>query len=308
MSDNLANVLNFGDYKNQNNSKIETQSDGLSTEEMFKIMFDKITSLEKQIEESKPKVKTKAKKQIDFTGEIQNVKEYSKFCFKDELQIEMIEKTLLKYINKNDAYKRSRVKLYVYYIMSLNLGLRVSDMLCLKFGNIIKSINLEKNEIIFRDEIGVNEDDGILETKTRNSRDIRKNRHVSINDTVKKSILFYLENYNDITLDDFIFQNDSVNSNLENKAMTLHAINKSLKAFDNRSGLCLGLNSHSLRRSFSWNYYNSHGNSHDSLLELQTILGHSSMAITMKYIGITKDMINEGYNTNNIGMKGLIEQ
>lgn len=302
---NTARVYDFVDYKNklelQNNRSNEVEIENeLDAQKLLLEMMQEIKNLKQQIAENAPKPK-KMKKRIKHDGNAIAIKENSKFCFKDHSQIELIEKTFIEYINKKDKYRQSRFKNWMYFIFSMNVALRVSDLRSLRFENIIKTMDLENNYIEFRDEIAVRNQDGILEKKTMNSH--KTNRHIYLNDTVKKSVSLYLQNFKDVKLEDYMFQNKSTNSNGQNKSMSTQAVDYFLAKFDERSGLNLGITSHSLRRTWAWNYYINAGSTHDALLEIQIILGHTDILTTMRYIGITKDMISDGYKNNNIGMK-----
>lgn len=307
--DNTAKILSFQDYKNNaTNEKLNTigSENELSTQELLLKMMCQIEDLKKQVEENnKSKVK-KERKRIEHNGEMIVKKEYSKISLTEE-QIEIIEKTFREYIKKEDAYMKSRYKLYMYFVIQLNCALRISDILSLRFYNLIDKMDLNNGEIKFREEIGLGCENGILEKKTRNSRNNCVNRHITINNNMKRIISLYLNNFKDTKLDEFLFTNQSTNSNNDSKAISKQSIDYSLKIFAKRSNLDIILNSHNLRRTWSRNYYIQQGATHEALVELQMMLGHTTIAMTEKYLGLSKDKIADGYLNNNVGMKSDVE-
>jgi integrase len=56
------------------------------------------------------------------------------------------------------------------------------------------------------------------------------------------------------------------------------------------------MSSHSLRKSFCWNYYISNGRTEASLHILQKILNHSNIGMTMIYLGLQAKSIEKAYN------------
>ena len=54
--------------------------------------------------------------------------------------------------------------------------------------------------------------------------------------------------------------------------------------------------SHSLRKTFGREIYNISGGDSEALILLMTIFGHSSPAVTVRYLGIKKEQIAEIYS------------
>lgn len=70
-----------------------------------------------------------------------------------------------------------------------------------------------------------------------------------------------------------------------------------LKAVCRKWGLPEDTVTHSLRKSLTTHMYNSQGQNHLAMLRCQKMLGHSSPATTVKYLGIEETEINEFFAT-----------
>ena len=80
------------------------------------------------------------------------------------------------------------------FIVGINFGLRVSDLLTLRFSHIIDE------QFRFKTTFP------ILEKKTKNTRKVKKNRYITINDAVVDAVTLYLENTPNVRLSDFMFK------------------------------------------------------------------------------------------------------
>jgi integrase len=154
-----------------------------------------------------------------------------------------------------------------YIIFSVNTGLRISDILN------IKHKDLADEKII------------IIEKKTQ------KQRVITLNDVVKKSYIKLLAMLNDanerFNLDDYIFTSQ------KGSVYKTQSINDILKTIFNTKKL--QISSHSLRKSFARRVYQNQNESENSLVLLSDIFGHSSIAITRRYLGIRQETISNVY-------------
>lgn len=75
------------------------------------------------------------------------------------------------------------------------------------------------------------------------------------------------------------------------KKLTVCGLNRIIRKEFEANGVefTAGNSSHCIRKSFSRNYYESNGRSHEALLWLQKELGHSSIDITLRYISIDRE-------------------
>ena len=78
--------------------------------------------------------------------------------------------------------EQGRYRDNMLFIVGINFGLRVSDLITLRFANIIN------DDCTFRDRFS------ILEKKTKNTRKHKRNRYITINTAVVEAVTLYLEN------------------------------------------------------------------------------------------------------------------
>ena len=187
------------------------------------------------------------------------------------------------YLISNKRYRDNML-----FIVGINFGLRVSDLRVLRFSNLIN------DNLVFKDNFPV------FEKKTRNTRKRKKNRYITINDAVIEAVTLYLENTPDISLSDYMFRGES-NRCDKNKPLTPQSIDRILKKFSSELGLSVKISTHTLRKTFCYHQMLMSNNDGRKLLLLQKMLGHSSPAQTLDYIGITSEEIEDAYKNLNLG-------
>lgn len=175
------------------------------------------------------------------------------------------------------------------FIVGINFGLRVSDLLSLRFADLINE------DFAFRDRFP------IFEKKTRNTRKVKKNRYVTVNRAVIEAVTEFLEHTPGVKLSDYMFRSLSNNSKGANKPMSRQAADEMLKGVARELGLGNKMATHSLRKTFAYHQMVMSGNDPRKLLLLQKMFGHSSAAQTLDYIGITGEEIDEAYRKLNLG-------
>lgn len=154
-----------------------------------------------------------------------------------------------------------------YIIFSINTGLRISDVLKLKHKD------MADDKLI------------IIEKKTK------KQRIITLNDVVKKA---YQKHISVLAEKDERFtDNDYVFISQKGSVYKTQSINEALKAIFNSKKL--QISSHSLRKSFARRVYQNQNESENSLVLLSDIFGHSSIAITRRYLGIRSEVISNIY-------------
>lgn len=174
------------------------------------------------------------------------------------------------------------------FICGINFGLRVSDLLSLRFCSIIN------DDLSFKDEFP------LLEKKTKNTRKVRKNRWLSVNDAVVEAVTLYLTHVPS-RLDDYMFRSESPNGKDRNRPLSRAAVDLILKGIKADLGLDAHMSSHSLRKTFGYHQMAMDNNDPRKLLILQKMFGHSSATQTMEYIGITDEEITDSYRRLNLG-------
>ncbi len=161
--------------------------------------------------------------------------------------IELV-KNLLKLHNYRD---------FLLFTFGINSGLRISDILKLRVGDVREKNHLE-----------------IIEKKTG------KLRKVLITSSIKQILKSYIVHKKDT---DWLF-----NSRKGNTPITRVQAYRILKTVCNEAGLKASIGTHSLRKTFGYHLYKR---TKDVAL-LQNILNHSNPNITLRYIGITQDIID----------------
>lgn len=175
------------------------------------------------------------------------------------------------------------------FIVGINFGLRVSDLISLRFSNIIN------DDCTFRDRFS------ILEKKTKNTRARRRNRYITINTAVVEAVTLYLKNTPGVRLSDYMFRSESNNGANLNKPIHRASVDTMLKGIARDLGLGNRMSTHTLRKTFAYHQMVMSGNDPRKLLLLQKMFGHSTAAQTLDYIGITSEEIDEAYRKLNLG-------
>lgn len=176
------------------------------------------------------------------------------------------------------------------FICGINFGLRISDLLRLRFKNLINQNGTFKESF------------PILEKKTRNTRKVRANRVVTINDAVKHAVTLYLEHKQGTSLDDYMFKCEGNRGGHKNVPMTSQSVNRILKGIAADLGLENKMSTHSMRKTFAYHQMLMSNNDPRKLLLIQKMFGHSTMMQTLTYIGITQEEMAEAYRSLNLGI------
>jgi len=199
------------------------------------------------------------------------------------------------YFIQNGKYRDNML-----FILGINFGLRVSDLLSLHFSDLID------------EQFRFKESFPIWEMKTRNTRKRKQNRYITINDAVVDAVILYLEHTPDVSLDDYLFRSESRNRKVMNeqypdkevckdKHLSRQAADEILKSAARAVGIEAHVATHSLRKTFGLWQMVLNDNDPRMLLLLQKMFGHSTSAMTLNYIGITKDEIADAYKSFNLG-------
>lgn len=175
------------------------------------------------------------------------------------------------------------------FICGINFGLRVSDLRVLRFCDLIDETFTFKESLV------------LIEKKTSNTRKVKRNRHLSINNAVIEAVTLYLENVPGVKLSDYMFRCESNRGKNSGKPLHRNSIDEILKGIASDLHLPMRVATHTLRKTFGYHQMVMGGNDHRTLLLLQKMFGHSSAAQTLEYIGITRDEVEAAYRRLNLG-------
>lgn len=175
---------------------------------------------------------------------------------RDLKQIETIKKLL----------KQQNLRDYCLFVLGINSGLRISDLLKLIVTDVIANGKI-KDRIRLR------------EKKTNKFKDF------PLSDKAKQAIKEYLKTrkYSD---------NEPLFLSLKNKGFLLRG--QAYKIINNVAksvGIKEKIGTHTLRKTFGYHAYN---NGYDITL-IQKLFNHSSPSVTLRYIGITQDELDDVY-------------
>ena len=154
---------------------------------------------------------------------------------------------------------------YVLFMTGIYLGRRIGDMLQMKVRDV------RDRDYIY-----------IKEQKTS------KFRLVVYNSDAQKAIAFFLKATGiNPSPDEYVFASQ------KNGHMTRKGFCVILQKAAESCGIKHAVGTHSLRKTFGYRYYKASGD----ITVLQQIFGHSTPLITLRYIGITTETIQNAYES-----------
>ena len=181
---------------------------------------------------------------------------------------------------KIDAMKaimkgKSSYRDLLLFTLGINTGLRISDILALKWGDFINGGGKLLNA---GDQLNV------LEKKTK------KVKTFVINKSVAEALKLYHESLDGVSSGDPVFPSRKTSKG-KLKPIKREAAWQMLNRYANMVGLNDGIGTHTLRKTFGYHLYKKGV----ALEYIQKMLNHSSPAVTLRYIGITQEQLNDIY-------------
>ena len=149
---------------------------------------------------------------------------------------------------------------YVLFVLGINTGLRISDILTLKVSD-VKGNNIT-----------------IKELKTS------KVKRFKLSSNLKQELERYTSNMND---DSYLFRSQKG----DNKPITRVQAYRILTKAAEIVGINGEIGTHTLRKTFGYHFYQK---TKDVAL-LQELFNHSAPSVTLRYIGINQDIIDKAY-------------
>ena len=151
------------------------------------------------------------------------------------------------------------------FVLGINTGLRIGDLLNLK----VEDVKNKKHIII-------------KEQKTS------KNKQFLINENLRRELDKYIEGMSE---HEYLFQSRVG----QNKALSRFQAYRILSAAGREAGL-ERIACHSTRKTFGYHHYKRY----KDVALLQKLFNHSSPSITLDYIGITQDIIDDSIEDFNL--------
>jgi integrase len=168
---------------------------------------------------------------------------------------------------KRNLKEESNPRNYLLFVMGCNIALRISDLLSLKVKDVIDSKGDIKKYL------------HIKEKKTGRPATIY------LNNTVREALIYYLNKSKAIDPDSYLFKSERSNKRLD-RVRSWGLIQEWTKAVG-LEGERYG--THTLRKT--WGYQaRKQGLSIEQISEK---LGHKSVTVTRRYIGISQEEINQ---------------
>lgn len=159
--------------------------------------------------------------------------------------------------------KESSLRNYLLFVMGINVGLRITDLLNFKISDLVDGRGKIKKSIYIR------------EGKTR------KERIIVFNKEVEKALDQYLEDLGEYDSDWYLFKSKKG----ENKSISREQAYVILNNAAEMIGIKEKIGTHTLRKTFG---YWARIKGIATIEQLQEIFNHATPAVTKRYIGITQ--------------------
>ncbi len=181
---------------------------------------------------------------------------------RDKSKIEAMKKVL----------RSERLRDYALFVLGINSGLRISDLLSLSVGDVIT----ERGEI--RDRLT------LKEGKTGKTKDF------PIGPSARKAVKEYLDS-SSLETSSPLFPSRKGSESIR-REQAYRILNDAARLV----GIKDKIGTHTLRKTFAYHAYKS---GHD-LSMIQKLLNHSAPSVTLRYIGITQEEMDDVYLSLNL--------
>lgn len=173
--------------------------------------------------------------------------------------------------NMKRFLKERNLRDWLLLILGINSGLRVSDLLCLQIENV-----KNRDRIILRE------------------RKTGKTKNFPLSDTCKKTIQEYLK-ATELTTGP-LFPSRKLDGCRGSGAISRQQAYQILHEAARAVGIKGAIGTHTLRKTFGyWAYQQG-----IDITRIQQLLNHSAPSVTLRYIGITKEELDQVYINLNL--------
>ena len=207
------------------------------------------------------------------------------FTSEEEIKamIDVFNKHIDEAINENQRMIACRNKML--FLIGINISLRASDLCDIKWN-------------FFLNDDGTFKDSYSLQPKK--TKKTGKYVKLYFNETVKKAITDYMNEYPVEDINDYLFKSREGDSHIT----SIH-LGKIIKDAAKEVGIERNICSHSLRKTFGYHVWHNAEDKEKALIMLMTIFNHSSVVMTKKYIGLMDEEIEDVFNGLNLGLDFL---
>lgn len=209
------------------------------------------------------------------------------YPFTTEEEIKMMIDLFNNRINKalDENKKQIAYRNKMLFVIGINVGLRASDLITLKWNFFFNNDRTFKEFYILQPK------------KTKKQKKFVK---LFFNQTVKKAIMDYIQEYPIQDMDDYLFK-----SRKGNKHITEISLGRIIKNAADEVGINKNICSHSLRKTWGYFVWHKAKDKSKALVILQQCFNHSDSLTTMKYIGIMDEEKKEMYESIDLGLDYL---
>jgi len=172
---------------------------------------------------------------------------------------------------KQYLYGKENKRDYCIFVVGINVGLRAGDLLSLKI-------------------IDITDGNRIYDTVTIKEKKTGKTRNFALNKNAKEAIQLYINSLADYNFNDYLFKSR------KGGHLGVRPLHHIIKTLTKDLGIKGNFGTHTLRKTMAYHRYINNV----PLETLQKLLNHSSSAITLRYIGITRKVIIDCYNAVNL--------
>ena len=169
---------------------------------------------------------------------------------------------------KGNLKRKKNPRDLLLFTAGINLGLRISDLLSLKVGD-VKDHKGDIRDFIY-----------ITEQKTK------KQRKIALNDGVREALQIYFNKTGVYDLDRYLFISEK---SKKNRPLTRVRAWQLINEWCRKVGIEERMGTHTLRKTLGYQMRKKG----IAIEVIQAILGHSNAKVTSRYIGISDDELEE---------------
>lgn len=209
------------------------------------------------------------------------------YAFRTDEEIKAMIDVYNKHIEEADTNGKRKIccRNKMLFIIGINIGVRASDLRLLTWDFFFEK-NLD-GSLRFRKSYNL---------RPKKTQKTGKYVNLYFNDAVKKIISWYVSQYPIENINDYVFK-----SRKGDGPITVDSMWDIIKTTAKEAGIHQNIGSHSMRKTWSRRLYDNAKDKSQAVVLLQTILNHSSASVTLKYIGILNDEIEEAFDGMNLG-------